>query len=116
MLRLIEEFRGSGRLELLERLEQVYPAESAKIRRLPQMTPLILRALKGELGVDTTADLIAAIEAGGVEALKGVGPRAQSAGRRRSNWRLRLRRSHHFRPTCWPTPSAGILAVTSAGR
>ena len=74
VLRLIEEFRGSGRLELLERLEQVYPAESAKIRRLPRMTPVILRSLKGELGVDTSADLLSAIEAGGVEALRGVGP------------------------------------------
>ena len=74
VLRLIEEFRESGRLELLERLEHAYPAQSARIRRLPRMTPAILRALKGELGVDTSADLIAAIEAGGVEALRGVGP------------------------------------------
>ena len=74
VLRLIEEFRENGTLELLERLEQLYPAESARIRRLPRMTPAILRALKGELGIDTIADLIAAIEAGGVEALRGVGP------------------------------------------
>ena len=63
-----------GHSRLLERLEQLYPAESARIRRLPRMTPAILRALKGELGIDTTADLVAAIEAGGVEALRGVGP------------------------------------------
>jgi DNA polymerase (family X) len=74
VLRLIEEFRENGTLELLERLERLYPAESARIRRLPRMTPAILRALKGELGIDTTADLLAAIEAGGVEALRGVGP------------------------------------------
>ncbi|HWL48809.1 MAG TPA: PHP domain-containing protein [Acidimicrobiia bacterium] len=74
VLRLIEEFRERGGLDLLDRLEQLYPAESAKIRRLPRMTPVILRALKGELGVDTSADLITAIEAGGVEALRGVGP------------------------------------------
>jgi DNA polymerase (family X) len=74
VLRLIEEFRASGELDLLERLTQLYPAESARIRRLPRMTPAILRALKGELGVDTTAELINAIEAGGVEALRGVGP------------------------------------------
>ncbi|MGH8943869.1 MAG: helix-hairpin-helix domain-containing protein, partial [Acidimicrobiia bacterium] len=71
--RLIEEFRENGTLELLERLERLYPAESARIRRLPRMTPAILRALKGELGVDTSADLIRAIEAEGVEALRGVG-------------------------------------------
>ena len=74
VLRLIEEFRENWTLELLERLEQLYPAESARIRRLPRMTPAILRALKGELGIDTTADLAAAIEGGGVEALRGVGP------------------------------------------
>jgi DNA polymerase (family X) len=74
VLRLIEEFRDKGTLELLERLEQLYPAESARIRRLPRMTPAILRALKGELGVDTSTDLIRAVEAEGVEALKGVGP------------------------------------------
>lgn len=72
--RLIEEFRENGTLELLERLERLYPAESARIRRLPRMTPTILRALKGELGVDTSADLIRAIEAEGVQALRGVGP------------------------------------------
>ena len=73
VLRLIEEFRENGTLELLERLAVLYPADSARIRRLPRMTPVILRALKGELGVDTSADLISAIEAEGVEALKGVG-------------------------------------------
>ena len=74
VLRLIEEFRESGGLDLLERLQQLYPADSARIRRLPRMTPAILRALKGEVGVDTSTELIGAIEAGGVEALKGVGP------------------------------------------
>ena len=74
VLRLIEEFRECGRLELLDRLEHAYPAQSARIRRLPRMTPAILRALKGELGVDTSADLTAAIAAGGVKALRGVGP------------------------------------------
>jgi len=74
VLRLIQEFRESGDLELLKRLEHLYPTESARIRRLPRMTPAILRALKGELGVDTSAELISAIEAGGVEALRGVGP------------------------------------------
>lgn len=74
VLRLIEEFRESGQLDLLARLETAYPLDVSKMRRLPRMTPTILRSLKGELGVDTSADLIAAIEAGGVEALRGVGP------------------------------------------
>ena len=74
VLRLIEEFRDTGRLDLLARPKGPIPAKSRKMRRLPRMTPTILRSLKGELGVDTSADLIAAIEAGGVEALRGVGP------------------------------------------
>ena len=74
VLRLIEEFRESGQLDLLARLETAYPRDVSKMRRLPRMTPTILRSLKGELGVDTSADLGAAIEAGGVEALRGVGP------------------------------------------
>jgi DNA polymerase (family 10) len=74
VLRLLEEFRESGQLELLARLETAYPRDVSRMRRLPRMTPTILRSLKGELGVDTSADLIAAIDAGGVEALRGVGP------------------------------------------
>ncbi|HEU5111812.1 MAG TPA: hypothetical protein VFU96_00765, partial [Acidimicrobiia bacterium] len=74
VLRLIEEFLESGRLALLARLEEVYPRDVARMRRLPRMTPTILRSLKGELGVDTSTELIVAIEAGGVEALRGVGP------------------------------------------
>jgi len=102
VLRLIEEFRENGTLELLERLKQLYPAESVRIRRLPRMTPAILRALKGELGIDTTADLIAAIEAGGVEALRGVGP--ASAER----WAARLQLAPS--PASIPSFQANVLA------
>ena len=102
VLRLIEEFRENGTLKLLERLKQLYPAESVRIRRLPRMTPAILRALKGELGIDTTADLIAAIEAGGVEALRGVGP--ASAER----WAARLQLAPS--PASIPSFQANVLA------
>jgi DNA polymerase (family 10) len=74
VLRLILEFRDTGSLQLLDRLEGQYPADVARIRRLPRMTPSILRLLKGELGVETTDDLVAAIDSGAVEALRGVGP------------------------------------------
>jgi DNA polymerase (family 10) len=74
VLKLIVEFRDTGSLQLLDRLESLYPADVARIRRLPRMTPSILRLLKGEVGVETTADLHAAIESGAVEALRGVGP------------------------------------------
>ncbi len=74
VLRLAHELRDSGHIELLDRLEAAYPRDVATIRRLPRITPPILRSLKGELGVDTATDLSAAIEAGGVESLRGVGP------------------------------------------
>jgi DNA polymerase (family 10) len=74
MLRLIAEYRDTGSLELLDRLEALYPADVASLRRLPRMTPSILRLLKSELGVETTEQLRGAIDSGGVEALRGVGP------------------------------------------
>ena len=74
VLRLIIEFEETGSLDLLDRLEQLYPTDVSTMRRLPRMTPSILRLLKGELGVETTEQLRGAIESGGVEALRGVGP------------------------------------------
>lgn len=74
VLRLIEEFRSHGRLELLDRLEALYPEDASRLRRLPRMTPALLRSLKGELGVERVTDLMGAVESGGVEALRGVGP------------------------------------------
>ena len=74
VLRLVDEFRSSGEISLLEALREQYPRDVARLRKLPRMTPALLRSLKGELGVDQTADLIAAVESGAVETLKGVGP------------------------------------------
>ena len=116
VLRLIEEFRDTGRLDLLARSETTYPREVSKMRRLPRMTPIILRSLKGELGVDTSADLIAAIEAGGVEALRVLGRPRQSDGHARCTWLLRPGRSWAFRPTSSRTPSPCISVVTSEQR
>ena len=74
ILKLIDEFRSSGEISVLERLREQYPGDVARLRKLPRMTPALLRSLKGELGVDRAADLIAAVESGAVETLKGVGP------------------------------------------
>ena len=74
VLRLIDEFRSDGEIAVLERLENQYPRDVARLRKLPRMTPALLRSLKGELGVDRAADLVAAVESGAVETLKGVGP------------------------------------------
>ena len=48
VLRLIEEFRGNGTLEVLERLEQALPRRVGQDQTsAPNDTPAILRALKG---------------------------------------------------------------------
>jgi DNA polymerase (family 10) len=74
VLKLIDEFRSKGEIALLERLDALYPQDVARLRRLPRMTPALLRSLKTELGVDQAVDLIVAAESGGVETMKGVGP------------------------------------------
>lgn len=74
VLRLIDEFRASGRIESLDRLAALYPEDVAALRRLPRMSTAMLRSLKGDLGVDHAADLLAAIEGEALETLRGVGP------------------------------------------
>ncbi len=73
VLRLIDEFRSSGRIGLLDQLAAMYPEDVAKLRRLPRMSAAMLRSLKGDLGVDRVADLLAAIESEAIETVKGVG-------------------------------------------
>lgn len=70
---LIREYRGSGVLRQLIPLEEAYPLEAPRLRRLPRMTPRMLRDLKAELGVETTADLVAAIESGAAATVRGAG-------------------------------------------
>ena len=74
VLRLIQEFRSRSRLEALDRLEALYPKDVSRLRRLPRMTPVLLRALKADLGVERVSDLIETVESGGAESLRGVGP------------------------------------------
>ncbi|HEU4895179.1 MAG TPA: PHP domain-containing protein [Acidimicrobiia bacterium] len=73
ILSLIGEYRHSGHLSQLIPLEQAYPAQAARLRRLPRMTPRILRDLKGELGIETPGDLVDAIESGAALTIRGVG-------------------------------------------
>ncbi len=73
MVRLIGEFKSQGVLEELVELEDRYPLQAGRLRRLPRMTPAMLRDLKSDVGVDTTADLVRAIETGDVSAVRGVG-------------------------------------------
>jgi DNA polymerase (family 10) len=73
VLKLIEEHRSVGGIAALERLDPQYPRDVAVLRRLPRMTPALLRSLKAELGVDRRDDLIAVVESGAAESLRGVG-------------------------------------------
>ncbi|HEX6222370.1 MAG TPA: hypothetical protein VF115_14865, partial [Acidimicrobiia bacterium] len=71
---LIEEFNSEGGLHELTVLEKAFPAESAALRRLPRMTPKILRELKAALGIETRGDLRIAIESDSLGVIRGVGP------------------------------------------
>lgn len=71
---LLDEYRATGVIASLQMLRDMYPREARKLRRLPRMSPVLQRAMKAELAVDTTHDLLAAIETGAAETLSGVGP------------------------------------------
>lgn len=70
---IIKEYRASGELKQLIPLEEAYPTDTARLRRLPRMTPAMLRSLKS-LGVEHVVDLRSAIETGAAATLKGLGP------------------------------------------
>lgn len=70
---LVREYRETGMLAQLVPLEEAYPVEAPRLRRLPRMTPRILRDLKSELGVETASDLAAAIETDAAATVRGVG-------------------------------------------
>lgn len=71
---LIDEYRSTGQISQLIPLEEAYPSDSAALRRLPRMTPAILRQLHLGLGVDDSSDLLAAIESGAIATVRGLGP------------------------------------------
>jgi DNA polymerase (family X) len=70
---LIAEFRDTGDLGMVARLEEVLPRDAPALARLPRMAPKRLRWLKEQVGVDTVPDLLAAIEQGALGGLVGVG-------------------------------------------
>lgn len=70
---LIKEYRSTGELKQLIPLEQAYPLDTPRLRRLPRMTPTILRSLK-LVGVERVDDLRSAIDSGAAATMRGVGP------------------------------------------
>lgn len=74
IIRLVEEYRETGTLAELDRLAPRFPADVARLSRLPRITPGRLEEMKRGLGIDSAADLLAAIETGAVSSIDGVGP------------------------------------------
>ena len=70
---MISEFRDTGQLTRLQRLEQSLPLGAAQLSRLPCMTPTRLRRLKQDLGVEEAGDFLAAINDGTAGEIRGVG-------------------------------------------
>ena len=70
---LLHEYRISGSVNQLIPLEEAYPLETEWLRRLPRMSPRMLRDLKS-LGIETRGDLVGAIESGAARTLRGAGP------------------------------------------
>jgi DNA polymerase (family 10) len=102
VVRLIDEYRSTGRLVELDRLAALYPAQAGTLRRLPRMTPAMLRQLKADLGVDTEADIYAAIDVGEIDSIRGLGPATAE------RWRLILGSSKWT--TAMPAFHASVLA------
>ncbi|HSM44048.1 MAG TPA: PHP domain-containing protein, partial [Acidimicrobiia bacterium] len=78
---LFNEYRSTGAINQLIPLEEAYPKDSALLRRLPRMSPTMLRELK-TLGVETTADLRQAVSSGAAETIRGAGPHTLHLWRR----------------------------------
>ena len=79
---LVSEYRATGHIDQLVSLEETYPRDTSRLRRLPRMTPKILHQLKSGLGVESRADLLEAIDAGAAETLRGVGEQTLDLWRR----------------------------------
>ena len=78
---LIHEYRSSGGIDQLIPLEEAFPREAPRLRRLPRITPKMLRELKS-LGIETTSDLSAAIESGAAATIRGAGDQTLDLWRR----------------------------------
>lgn len=70
---LIEEFRATGAISSLEKLELELPYEAGRFRRLPRMSPRMQRDLKAH-GIETRSELRAALQSDDfVDSVAGLG-------------------------------------------
>ena len=69
----IREYLASGRIGYLERLQHDVPAGVADLLRIPGLGPKSARRFWTELGIEGPAELLAAIDAGRLNGVKGFG-------------------------------------------
>jgi len=75
--RKIREFFDAGHISKLDELREKYPPELVELTKIPGLGPKTLLRLKEELGVRNLEDLRAAIEAKKLQAMKGLGAKAE---------------------------------------
>jgi DNA polymerase (family X) len=75
----IETLLDTGRLPLLETLEQQVPAVVFELMRVPGLGPKKVKALVDALGIGSLAELEAACRAGRVQGIKGFGAKTEAA-------------------------------------
>ncbi len=71
----IREYLATGKVEYLERLRHDVPAGVAEMLKIPGLGPKTARRFWTELGIEGTAELLAAIDAGQLNGVKGFGPK-----------------------------------------
>lgn len=76
--RKIVEYLETGEIAMLTELRERVPAGVVELTRVPGLGPSMARRLHDELGVDSLDALRAALDAGAVEELSGVGPKTAS--------------------------------------
>ncbi|MBW3601599.1 MAG: DNA polymerase/3'-5' exonuclease PolX [Actinobacteria bacterium] len=80
--RRIDEYRRTGRIDMLERLRADVPAGVAELARVPGLGPKTARLLHAELGLSGLDDLRAALEQGRLRGLAGLGEKTEQNLRR----------------------------------
>ncbi|MDP8977644.1 MAG: DNA polymerase/3'-5' exonuclease PolX [Actinomycetota bacterium] len=80
--RKIDEYRRTGRIDMLERLRAEVPAGVAELTRVPGLGPKTARLLHMELGLSDLDDLRAALDQGRLRGLGGLGEKTEQNLRR----------------------------------
>ena len=75
--RKIRELAGTGRIAALDRLRAAYPPAFQELTRVPGVGPKTAVALRRHLGVESVADLKAAVDARALRGVPGLGARSE---------------------------------------